>query len=96
MEKNVNGNNDAMNELRDNILYYRNYCYGWCYTWNADPGCLEDEDSIEDFKREIEANEIVEITDPYEREIALSQLDCDSNYDGPVYQAGGVKFITNI
>ena len=95
MEKNINGSNE-MSELRDSILCYRNYCYGWCYTWNTDPGCLEDEDSIEDFKREIEANEIVEITDPYEREIALSQLDCDSNYDDPVYQAGGVKFITNL
>lgn len=92
MEKSINNNAKAMNELRDNILYYRNYCYGWPYTYNADPGCLEDDASIEEFKREIEDNAIVEITDPDEREIALAQLDLDKNYEGPVYQAGSVKF----
>lgn len=95
MEKNFNGNAKAMNDLRNNILNEKYYCFGWPYTYNADPGCLEDEDSIENFKREIEDNAIVEITDPEDREIALAQLDIDSSYEGPVYQAGSVLFATD-
>lgn len=95
MEKNFNDNAKAMNELRNNILNDKYYCYGWPYTYNADPGCLEDDASIEDFQNEIEDNAIVEITDPYDREIALSQLDLDSSYEGPVYQAGDVTFATD-
>lgn len=93
---NFNSDAKAMNDLRDNILNDRYYCFGWCCTWNADPGCLEDDASIDEFRQEIEANAIVEITDPDDREIALSQLDCDSSYEGSVYQAGGVTFITNL
>lgn len=95
MEKNFNDNAKAMNELRNNILNDKYYCLGWCYTYNADPGCLEDDASIEDFQNEIEDNAIVEITDPYDREIALSQLDLDKSYEGPVYQAGDVTFATD-
>lgn len=95
MEKSINKNYEAMNELRDNILKDRYYCFGWCYTWNADHGCLEDDASIDEFRQEIKDNAIIEITAPVDREIALRQLDCDSSYEGPVYQAGGVKFITN-
>lgn len=94
MKKDINGDAKAMNEMRANILNDRNYCFGWCYTWNADPGCLEDDESIDEFRQEIEDNGIVEITDPYDREIALSRLDCDS-YEGPVYEAGDVTFVTN-
>ena len=93
---NFNSDAKAMNDLRDNILNDRYYCFGWCCTWNADPGCLEDDASIDEFRQEIEANAIVEITDPDDREIARSQLDCDSSYEGSVYQAGGVTFITNL
>ncbi len=90
----INDDAKTMNEFREKILSDRNYCFGWCYTWNADPGCLEDDASIEEFRKEIENNAICEITDPEDRETALQQLDADT-YDGPVYRAGGVTFIAN-
>ena len=85
-----------MNALRERIIYDPSYCYGWSCTWNADPGCLEDDASIDEFRQEIEANAIKEITDPEDRAIALSRLDYDSSYEGPVYKAGDVTFITDI
>lgn len=95
MGNNINNDAKSMNAFRERILSDPSYCFGWCYTWNADPGCLEDDASIDEFRQEIKDNAIIEITAPVDREIALRQLDCDSSYEGPVYQAGGVKFITN-
>lgn len=90
----INDDAKAMNEFREKILSDKYYCFGWCYTWNADPGCLEDDASIDEFREEIENNAIVEITDPEDREIALRRLNAEL-YDGPVYCAGGVTFIAN-
>lgn len=90
----INDDAKTMNEFREKIVSDKYYCFGWCYTWNADPGCLEDDASIEEFRKEIENNAICEITDPEDRETALQQLDADT-YDGPVYRAGGVTFIAN-
>ena len=85
-----------MNAFREKILSDPSYCFGWCCTWNADPGCLEDDASIDMFQQEIEANAIKEIINPEDRAIALSRLGCDSSYEGPVFQAGSVTFITDL
>lgn len=37
----INDDAKTMNEFREKILSDKYYCFGWCYTWNADPGSLK-------------------------------------------------------
>lgn len=86
-----------MNNIKDlekDILNERNYTFGFVATFNADPYCVETEEEMEEVKDVVREYGIEEVTDELEREDALAKLDAE-NYNGPVYKAGDLLFITN-